>query len=140
MKEITAFLAFNLLVLCTYAQVQRKTLPNADSVKSGIHDSRDNKIRKNELDKKGSKQERLKELDLTFAQKRKMRDLQLANKSKRVAIENDPLLSESQKKERLKELQKEGLNNLKQVLSDEQMEKLRAIRSKRKVNNQDMDQ
>ncbi len=137
MKKITAFLGFSLLVLCTSAQVQRKAIANDDS---GRIASSDNKNSRYESGRKEGNGNMFKELNLTADEKRKMREIQLANKAKKEFVLNNASLSGDQKKEKLKEIQQDGLNNLQQVLSDEQMGKLKALRREKKISNKSMEQ
>lgn len=137
MKKITAFLGFSLLVLCTLAQVQRKAISSADSGRTAGSDSKNSR---NESGKKEGRGNIFKELNLTADQKRKTREIQLANKAKKEVVLNNASLSDDQKKEKLKEIQQDSLNNLQQVLSDEQMGKLKALRREKKFSNKSIEQ
>jgi Spy/CpxP family protein refolding chaperone len=107
--------------LLSLAQVERKPSPSkqTDSV---VHDPGRNKMDRSE------KKELLKELDLTKEQKIKLKEIRQENKSKKEMIENDNQLSETEKKSRLHTLQKEQAQKIQAILTDEQKEKLKAMR------------
>ena len=77
---------------------------------------------------KRSRRDMMKELNLNREQKQKLKEAKSSNQSAKAAIENDNTLTADQKKVKLRELKKAKLENLKTILSPEQIEKLRKMR------------
>ena len=107
--------------LLSLAQVERKPSP-AKQTDSVVDHPGSNKMDRSE------KKDMLKELDLTKEQKIKLKEIRQENKSKKEMIENDSRLSETEKKTRLHALQKEQAQKIQAILTDEQKEKLKAMR------------
>lgn len=118
MKIAGIVLFFSLTALTASAQVERKpVVVKADSTRTNGTG--------NKADKQNRK-ERFKELDLTRAQKIKMKDIMQANKAAKEAIENNTLLADQDKKRQLRELKKAQVQKIQAILTPEQVEKFKA--------------
>lgn len=111
------FIAFN-----SHAQVKRI------SAKQSKDSTQKNKDHGDKL----SKKEALKELNMTEEQKGKVKEIMKANKAAKKAIEDDSSLSAEQKKAKIKQLRLSQMQKLKTVLSPEQIEKFKKLRSENK--------
>jgi Spy/CpxP family protein refolding chaperone len=100
------------------AQVERKpAVIKADTAKTAA-------VQKD--DDKPSRKDRMKELDLTREQRIKMKELMQANKVARASIENNPQLSEPEKKRQLRELQRQQAQKIQAILTPGQLAKFKA--------------
>ena len=93
------------------AQVERKPSPakQSDSVETKMNRS--------------DRRDLIKDLDLTREQKMKLKEIRQSNKTKKEAIENNSQLSDREKKDQLRSLQKEQAQNIQAILTDEQKAK-----------------
>ena len=129
MKISLLAFALSLITLSALAQIERKPVVAAKS------DSAQTITTDNKVDKQspvrigtGGRKERMKELDLTRAQKGKMKEIMQANKAAKDAIENNTQLSEADRKKQMRELQKSMAQKIQAILTPEQMEKFKASR------------
>lgn len=118
MKIIFVAFFFSLCTLTVSAQIERKPVV----VKGDSAHTTDNN---NKVDKQ-TRNERLKELNLTKEQKGKMKDIMQSGKAAKEAIENNIQLSEADKKKQLRELQKAQAQKVQAILTPEQREKFKA--------------
>lgn len=81
---------------------------------------------------KHDRRKMMSELNLTSDQKTKLKEMRMANKQKRDAIMNNSSLSETQKREQLKDLHKEHAKGLDTVLTDDQKAKMKSMKEQRK--------
>ena len=107
--------------LLSLSQIERKPAPamQTDSVSSNTGSNKMDRSEKKEL---------LKELDLTKEQKIKLKEIRQASMAKKEAIENNNQLSETERKTKLRELQKEQAQNIQAILTNEQKEKFKTMR------------
>lgn len=71
-------------------------------------------------------------LNLSETQKTKLKEMRMANKEKRDAILSNSSLSETQKREQLKEMHKAQAQHLESLLTNEQKAKLKTVKDQRK--------
>lgn len=113
MKISVLFIAFLLVSLFSSAQIERKpTVVKADSAQATAP-----------ADKSTARQSRrdlLKDLDLTKEQRSKLKEMRQANQAAKEAIENNAQLSDAEKKNQLRVLQKEQAQKIQSVLTEEQ--------------------
>ena len=83
------------------------------------------------FDRNGKGFDRMKDLGLTEAQSEKLKNSQAGFRDKMKAVREDKNLTEAQKKEQVKELAKQNKENMKSVLTPEQLEKMKAGRKTR---------
>ncbi len=122
--KIPVFILFFLFCsVISLAQIERRSSPAKQT------DSVGNDAAVNKMDK-SSRKDMLKELDLTREQKSKLKEIHLANKAKKETIENNGQLSETEKKSRLRDLQKEQAQSVQAILTDEQKDKFKSSRQK----------
>ena len=77
---------------------------------------------------KHDRRKMMSELNLTSDQKTKLKEMRVANKQKKEAILNNSSLSETQKREQLKDLHKEHAKGLENVLTDDQKAKMKSMK------------
>ena len=126
MKKWSIALMMSFIAMGCFAQVQRNVIPKKDSTKVTMPGETMNSG--SELSQKASRREMIRSLNLSKEQRQKLKEMHQANKAKKERIENNDQLTESQKKDRLKELNKEGVANMKDILSEEQIIKVKEMR------------
>ncbi len=115
-----------MMISCTcFAQIQR-TVVKQKSDSTAVEQVPENKD--------GSRKEMFRELDLSKEQKAKMKEINQSMKASKEAIENDAVLSDTEKKEKLKLLRKEQTFKIQAILTEEQKIKFRELRAKKKGN------
>ncbi|MBK8610558.1 MAG: hypothetical protein IPL84_11620 [Chitinophagaceae bacterium] len=109
------------LSAATSAQIERKPveISKADTEISPARDV--------PADKK-SRKDLMKDLDLTREQRGKLKELRDKNSTAKAALENNPALSEMEKKKKLRELKKDQAEQMLAILTPEQQEKFKANR------------
>ena len=107
-------------------QVQRNVATKRDSAEMSMPDETMNED--NALSKKENRREMIRSLNLSKEQKQKFKEIHQANKAKKESIESNGQLTESQKKDQVKELHKEAAINMNNVLSEEQRRKVKEMR------------
>jgi hypothetical protein len=125
MKKWSIVLLMSFITVGCFAQVQRNVAAKKDSTEMAMQDE---KIGDDEFSKKGSRREMMRSLNLSKEQKQKFKEIHQANKAKKESIESNGQLTESQKKDQLKELHKEAAANMKDILSEEQINKVKEMR------------
>ncbi len=115
-----------MMISCTcFAQIQR-TVVKQKSDSTAVEQVPENKD--------GSRKEMFRELDLSKEQKAKMKEINQSMKASKEAIENDAVLSDTEKKEKLKLLRKEQTFKIQAILTEEQKIKFSELRAKKKGN------
>lgn len=118
MKKIATALLMLCLANISFGQI-RRNVPvnnNADSTQ------------------KISKKTMMDELGLTKDQRAQLKQIQQSRKAQKDAIANNDSLTTDQKKLQLKELHKQTIKDINAILTDEQREKLKAMRQENKDN------
>ena len=82
--------------------------------------------------RKNKKKEMMQTLNLTKEQRGQMKEFHQSMKQKKEAVAGDQSLTESQKKEKLKELHKEQKEKMNSILTPEQREKMMEQKKKEK--------
>ena len=126
MKKWSIMLFISFITLGCYAQVQRNVATKKDTADIKMKDETSNS--ENGLSKRENNREILRSLNLTKEQRQKLKEIHQANRTKKEIIENNNQLSESQKKDQLKELHKETTVNMKNLLSEDQWNKIKELR------------
>lgn len=120
MKKAGILSSFILMSFLSIAQVQRVTAP-VNSNDSAVKSTSSGKAN---MDRR----KMMRELDLTQEQKGKIKEIHLAGKAKKEAIENDTRLSDPEKQMQLRALQKEQAQSTMKILNEQQQEKMKAAR------------
>ncbi len=76
-----------------------------------------------------------KELNLTTDQQAKMKEIRKEYKNKLESVRNDDALTQEQKKTRIKELMKQQQEQVKMILTKEQIEKMESLKKERPAKN-----
>lgn len=77
----------------------------------------------------------MKQLNLTEAQKQQLKQFRTDGKSQFEALRNDKSLSDDQRKAKMKELRQQRSEQMKSVLTQEQLEKLKSMRKEHEAKN-----
>lgn len=125
MKKIISVLLVVVVMVNANAQVHRK---------HSVQNAKDTAATMNKADDKMKKKDMMRELNLTKQQRLKLKEMRQAGKAKMDEIENDPKLSDSEKKARLKELKKQQMEGTMSVLNDEQKAKMKTMQKEQKGN------
>jgi len=75
-------------------------------------------------DRTGNMKDAIKDLDLSMDQKKKIRDMRRENEKQKAAISQDSSLTEEQKKQKLRELNKKRQERIREILTPEQRKQL----------------
>lgn len=120
--KLVAIIALLLLsTLTSFSQVERKSgAVKSDSIVTNTEPA-------NKVARLGYK-ERMEDLDLTREQRVKMKELMQVNKAAKDAIQNNTQLTDAEKKQQLKDLQKQNLQKIQAILTPEQLQKFKANR------------
>lgn len=73
----------------------------------------------------GNMKDAIKDLDLSMDQKKKIRDMRRENEKQKAAINQDSNLTEEQKKQKLRELNKKRQERIREILTPEQRKQLK---------------
>ena len=125
MKKMFVLVAITVIGHLAFAQAPKETEINKTKP--------DTEHKKYHKGHRHEKMEMMKALNLTEAQKNQMKEMKMANKEKRTAILNNSSLTEDQKKDQLKELNKASAENMQSILTDEQKVKMKEAREKMKA-------
>lgn len=98
-----------------------------------LNKTRSGMFKKHHKGNRHDKNEMMKELNLSEAQKTQLKEMKLADKEKRDAILNDSKLSQEQKHTQLKELHEQKGKKMQGILTDEQKTKMKAAKEKMKT-------
>jgi periplasmic protein CpxP/Spy len=133
MKKIIALVLTVTLVSIAVAQVQRGNgTPKTSLTKKAAPNTASLQNSKEQAEKKDKmrRKQMMHALGLTKIQKGKLKQMHQASKSKMNEIKNDPSLSETDKKAKLKDIRKEQQNNTEALLTDEQKVKFKEMKKK----------
>ena len=122
MKKLMIVLALSAVTGSAMAQLERARKPKtaSDTTSTGAAVAM--------KDDKQSQKDMIRELNLTKEQKGKFKEIRQNMKAKKEAIENDDKLSDTEKKEKLRELRKEQMKATDSILNEEQREKMKQMR------------
>ncbi len=123
MKKWSVGLLLTFLSLGCFAQVQRNITPKTDSAKTTMTD--ETLSGEKGTTGKENKMEMIRSLNLSKDQRQQLKEMRQANKAKKALIESSNQLTEGQKKEQLRKLQRDAAGSLKNILSEEQSAKIR---------------
>ncbi len=130
MKKWSIALLMGIITMASFAQVQRNAATKKDSAEMAMANETTNS--ENGQSKKETKRQMIRSLNLSKEQKQKFKEIHQANKEKKESISGNDQLTESQKKDQLKELHKEATMNMNSILSEEQRDKMKAMREGKK--------
>jgi len=126
MKKWSITLLMSFIMMVCLGQVQRNMTAKKDSAKMTMPG--ETMKSGNELSQKENRREMIRSLDLSEEQQQKLKEMHHANKAKKEHIESNDQLTERQKKVQLKELRKDAAANMKDILSEEQITKVKEMR------------
>ena len=129
MKKLCIALVLSLITLGSIAQVQRNVAAKKDSTEMAVANETTNN--ENGQLKKETKRQMIRSLNLSKEQRQKFKEIRQENKEKKESISSNDQLTESQKKDQLKELHKEAAMNMNSILSEEQRDKVKAMRKEK---------
>ncbi len=126
MKKWSIALLMSMIALGSFAQVQRNMTAKKDSTEMAMPGEIANS--ENGKSKKETKRQMILSLNLSKEQRQKFKEIHQATKEKKESISSNDQLTESQKKDQVKELHKEAAINMNSILSEEQRDKVKAMR------------
>lgn len=120
-KQGLLLILLTTIALNSFSQIRRTAVkPQADSTTSQNKASTP----------KNSRKEMMEELNLSIEQKQKMKEINQTGKATREAIEADSILSDADKKAKLRIFRREQYQKIKAILTEEQKLKFEAWRAK----------
>jgi Spy/CpxP family protein refolding chaperone len=135
MKKIMLLLSCILLTTIA-SNAQDSTAKKTKKDRYENHVKNMDSTQKQNLKDKGITRENLKNLDLSEDQKKQTDKIFTDTKKSKDKIKNDASLSETQKDEKLKEIDKEAKNKINAILTPEQKEKIKKQKEKNKKGGQ----
>ena len=122
MKKIIAITLISVLTVTTsFAQIQRTPKAKMDSA-----------VTQEAAAPKTGRGQMIKSLNLTRQQKLKMKEIMQDSKAKKQAIDSDTTLVGAAKQQKMRALRKEQFEKINSMLTDEQKEKFKQLRSENK--------
>jgi Spy/CpxP family protein refolding chaperone len=128
MKKIIAVLSLSFLI-ATVATAQDST-KEKKTKKERVKDM--DSTQKADFKEKGLTMENLKELELTKDQQKKAEDIITNTRHEKEKIKSDASLTEAQKEEKLKAVEKDAKGKISEMLTPEQKEKIKNKKGKKK--------
>ncbi|CAN5610380.1 hypothetical protein BH10BAC2_BH10BAC2_05680 [soil metagenome] len=128
MKKIIAVLSLTFLI-ATVATAQDST-KEKKTKKERVKDM--DSTQKANFKEKGLTMENLKELELTKDQQKKAEDIITNTRHEKEKIKNDASLTEAQKEEKIKAVEKDAKGKIGEMLTPEQKEKIKQKKGKKK--------
>lgn len=126
MKKIISFFIIVICVFAASAQIQRTKPVNSKFDSATIA----TQVSPNEVTKSTTKQNRelFKELDLSRTQMKQLKEMRQDAKTKKQTIESNTQLSDAEIKQQTREFKKGQLKKMQQILTPEQLSKLKAFK------------
>ena len=126
MKKIISFFIIVICVFAASAQIQRTKPVNSKFDSATIA----TQVAPNEVTKSTTKQNRelFKELDLSRTQMKQLKEMRQDAKTKKQTIESNTQLSDAETKQQTREFKKGQLKRMQQILTPEQLSKLKAFK------------
>jgi Spy/CpxP family protein refolding chaperone len=138
MKQVSIFIAVLFSAFNTIAQVQRTkpVKPQVDSAIVGTATTTSTSFSKST---KKKNRELFKELDLSRTQMKQLKEMRQEAKVKKNVIEDNTKLTDEERKQQLREFKKEQLKKMQQILTPEQLTKLKALKKEEATSQMEMD-
>jgi len=135
MKRILMICFLAAASFATMAQVQRTATPSKQ---------RDSATGNVTADDKMGKKEMFRELNLSKEQRGKMKEINQSNKAKKEAVQADEKLTDTEKKQKLRQIQRQQAMETNSILTSEQQQKMKELRKQKRAGkanemNDDMD-
>ena len=126
MKKIISFFIIVICVFAASAQIQRTKPVNSKTDSATIA----TQVAPNKITKSTKKQNRelFKELDLSRTQMKQLKEMRKEAKTKKQTIESNTQLSDAETKQQTREFKKGQLKRMQQILTPEQLSKLKAFK------------
>lgn len=132
MKKTTVLIAGLFMVMTASAQVSRTPTPSKQRDSAGAQQGK-------MAGDKMSKKDMFRELDLTKEQRGKLKEINQSAKAKKEAVNSDEKLDDTQKKQKLREIQRDQMVQVQAILNDEQKAKLKELRRQKQGDNNNME-
>ena len=129
MKKALLFL-FSIVVVAITTNAQDSTARKTKKERVQNHVQNMDSTKKQNLKEKGITKENLKDLDLNQEQKKQVEDIVVNTKKEKEKIKNDASLTDAQKEEKIKTLEKDAKSKLNNVLTPQQREKMKKRKAK----------
>ena len=121
---------FSIVVVAITTNAQDSTARKTKKERVQNHVQNMDSTKKQNLKEKGITKENLKDLDLNQEQKKQVEDIVVNTKKEKEKIKNDASLTDAQKEEKIKTLEKDAKSKLNNVLTPQQREKMKKRKAK----------
>lgn len=128
MKRLLVLVTGLLVMTAASAQVQRTPTPSKQRDTAAVQQVK-------MAGDKMSKKDIFRELDLTKEQRGKLKEINQSSKAKKEAVNNDEKLDDTQKKQKLREIQRDQLMQVQAILTDDQKTKWKELRRRNQGDN-----
>ncbi|MBC7508545.1 MAG: hypothetical protein H7320_07320 [Ferruginibacter sp.] len=132
MKKVTVTLFISWLVSISVAQIERKATAKKELPAAAQNQEQP---AKNEVGMKIKNKRLLQSLDLSKEERQKLKSIRRENREKKEAIENSDGLTAAERQQQLKLMHKGAADNIRNILTDEQKAKMKALRKEKKPQN-----
>ena len=130
MKKIIFLLSCVLLIAVTSDAQQDSTTKKTKKERIQNHKENMDSTQKQKLKEKGVTKENIKELDLSSDQRKQVDEIVVNTKKEKEKIKNDASLTDAQKEEKIKAVEKDSKSKMNNVLTPEQKAKMKKKRAK----------
>ena len=130
MKKIIFLLSCVLLIAVTSDAQQDSTTRKTKKERIQNHKENMDSTQKQKLKEKGVTKENIKELDLSSDQRKQVDEIVVNTKKEKEKIKNDASLTDAQKEEKIKAVEKDSKSKMNNVLTPEQKAKMKKKRAK----------
>lgn len=132
MKKIIFLLSCVLLIAVTSDAQKDSTAKKTKKERIQNHKENMDSTQKQKLKDKGVTKENIKELDLSSEQRKQVDDIVVNTKKEKEKIKNDASLTDAQKEEKIRAVEKDSKGKMNNVLTPEQKAKMKKKRAKDK--------
>jgi Spy/CpxP family protein refolding chaperone len=133
MKKIIFLLSCVLLIAVTSDAQQDSTAKKTKKERIQNHTENMDSTQKQKLKEKGITKENIKELDLSSDQRKQVDEIVVNTKKEKEKIKNDASLTDAQKEEKIKAIEKDSKSKMNNVLTPEQKAKMKKKHAKNKT-------
>lgn len=141
MKKIVSLITVGILFsTMTFAQIKR-TKPSKEVTDSAISTTPSSPVMAEEMPQasRKDKREMMKELNLSRTQMKQLKEMRKSSKAQKEAIDGNTQLSDDERKKQMKMHRVEQLKKMQQILTPDQIQKLKEMRKQKGGDKMEMD-
>jgi Spy/CpxP family protein refolding chaperone len=142
MKKITSIIIVGILFsTATFAQIQRSKPSKSATDSTIVATTPSTPVMADQAPQASRKDKRamMKELNLSRTQMKQLKGMRQDAKAQKDAIDGNTQLSDEERKAKLREFRKEQLKKMQQILTPEQIQKLKEMRKQKAGDKMEMD-